>query len=58
MLKSVSLLKNSSFNEISEVINSALKLGCSRDFGYDYKVDFEEVSTQGSQSCLYWLAHC
>ena len=42
MLKSVSLLKNSSFNEISEVINSALKLGCSRDFGYDYKVDFEK----------------
>ena len=42
MLKSVGLLKNSSFNEISEVINSALKLGCSRDFGYDYKVDFEK----------------
>jgi hypothetical protein len=42
MLKSVGLLKNSSFNEISDVINSALKLGCSCDFGYDYKIDFEK----------------
>tara|TARA_R110000744_G_scaffold203231_9_gene322097 strand:+ start:1074 stop:2471 length:1398 start_codon:yes stop_codon:yes gene_type:complete len=41
MLKSVSLLQNSSFDEISTVINDALKLGSSTDFGYDYLTDFE-----------------
>ena len=42
MIKSVSLLQTSSFDEISAVINEALKLGSSTDFGYDYKADFEE----------------
>ena len=42
MIKSVSLLQTSSFDEISSVINDALKLGSSTDFGYDYKADFEE----------------
>jgi replicative DNA helicase len=42
MIKSVSLLESSSFDEISLVINEALKLGSSTDFGYDYKADFEE----------------
>ena len=42
MIKSVNLLEASSFDEISLVINEALKLGCSTDFGYDYKADFEE----------------
>ena len=42
MIKSVSLLESSSFDEISSVINEALKLGSSTDFGYDYKADFEE----------------
>jgi len=42
MLKSVSLLKNSSFDEISSTINEALKLGCNNNFGYDYLKDFEE----------------
>jgi replicative DNA helicase len=42
MIKSVSLLESSSFDEISSVINDALKLGSSTDFGYDYKADFEE----------------
>ena len=42
MLKSVSLLKNSSFDEISSTINEALKLGCDNNFGYDYLKDFEQ----------------
>jgi len=42
MIKSVGLLEASSFDEISLVINEALKLGSSTDFGYDYKADFEE----------------
>ena len=42
MLRSVGLLKKSSFDEISKVINEALILGSDTDFGYDYLVDFEE----------------
>jgi RecA/RadA recombinase len=42
MIRSVKLLESSSFDEISDVINGALKLGSSTDFGYDYKADFEE----------------
>jgi len=42
MLKSVGLLKNSSFDEISSTINDALKLGCDNNFGYDYIRDFEK----------------
>ncbi len=42
MLKSVKLLNNSSFDEISSVINDAIRLGADNDFGYDYKLDFEE----------------
>jgi len=41
MLKSVNLLQNSSFDEISTVINDALRLGSENNFGYDYLVDFE-----------------
>jgi archaellum biogenesis ATPase FlaH len=41
MLKSVKLLQNASFDEISKTINEALKLGTTSDFGYDYLVDFE-----------------
>jgi replicative DNA helicase len=41
MLKSVNLLQNCSFDEISTVINDALKLGSDNNFGYDYMVDFE-----------------
>lgn len=41
MLKSVNLLQNSSFDEISTVINDALKLGSDNNFGYDYMADFE-----------------
>ena len=42
MLKSVKLLKKSSFDEISQVINDALKLGGDSDFGHDYLADFEQ----------------
>tara|TARA_R100000700_G_C3173975_1_gene148598 strand:- start:542 stop:1930 length:1389 start_codon:yes stop_codon:yes gene_type:complete len=42
MLKSVGLLQNCSFDEISSVINEALKLGSENNFGYDYLADFEE----------------
>jgi len=42
MVKSIALLQNSSFDEISQVINDSLKLGMNNDEGYDYKKDFEE----------------
>mgnify|MGYP003627673473 CR=1 FL=1 len=42
MMKSVSLLQACSFDEISTVINTALKLGSENNFGYDYLADFEE----------------
>lgn len=42
MLKSVKLLQKSSFDEIAEVINEALRLGSDSDFGHDYLKDFEQ----------------
>jgi hypothetical protein len=42
MMKSVGLLQSCSFDEISTVINDALKLGSENNFGYDYLADFEE----------------
>lgn len=42
MLKSVKLLENSSFDEISQVINEALKLGSDSNHGHDYIRDFEQ----------------
>jgi hypothetical protein len=42
MIKSARLIQNSSFDEISKIINDALKLGAENDFGYDYIEDFEE----------------
>ena len=41
MLKSVGLLQASSFDEIRELIDGALKLGSDNNHGHDYKVDFE-----------------
>ena len=38
----LSFLKKSSFDEISDVLNQALKLGSDNNFGYDYKADFEQ----------------
>jgi hypothetical protein len=42
MLKSVDLLQTCSFDQISKIINDALKLGSDSNFGYDYIKDFEE----------------
>ena len=41
MMESVKLLQTSSFDEISAVINNALKLGSDNNFGHDYVKDFE-----------------
>lgn len=42
MIKSVSLMEKSSFDEISTIINGALKLGLDIDHGYDFIKHFEE----------------
>ena len=42
MVKSIGLLQNSSYDEISQVINDSLRLGMNNDEGYDWKKDFEE----------------
>jgi len=51
MIKSTTLLQKCSFDEISVLINDALKAGADADFGYDYIKDFEkrfEDSTRDS----------
>lgn len=42
MIKSVELLKNCSFDEISKNINAAIKLGSNSDVGYSYDEHFEK----------------
>jgi KaiC/GvpD/RAD55 family RecA-like ATPase len=42
MLQSTTLLQKCSFDEISVLINNALKAGADADFGYDYLGDFEK----------------
>ena len=42
LIKSVDLIKRSSFDEVSSVINEAIKLGSENNFGYDYFLDFEK----------------
>ena len=42
MIKSVGLLKSSSYDEVAKVITDAVKLGSNSDFGYDYVADFEK----------------
>ena len=42
MMKSVNLLQTCSFDEISKVINDALKLGSENNFGHDFIADFED----------------
>ena len=42
MIKCVSLVQSSSFDEISKTMENALKLGADNDFGYDYILDFEK----------------
>ena len=61
MMKSVGLLKSSSFDEISKVINDALKLGSDNNFGHDWLADFErrfeiKAETQSQQDGNEWMA--
>ena len=42
MIQSARLIQTSSLDEISTIINDALKLGADNDVGYDYIEDFEE----------------
>ncbi len=42
MIKCVPLLEESSFDEISSILTSSLKLGIDNNYGYDYLKDFEE----------------
>ncbi|MBL97456.1 MAG: hypothetical protein CMF52_06525 [Legionellales bacterium] len=42
LIKSVDLIKSSSFDEVSKVIDNALKLGSDNTLGYDYLTDFEK----------------
>ena len=42
LITSVDLIKNSSFDEVSKIINEAIKLGCDNNLGYDYLLDFEQ----------------
>jgi replicative DNA helicase len=42
MIKSVELIKNSSFEEIRNLVDTALKLGNNPDVGYLYEEQFEE----------------
>ena len=42
LMRSVSLINSSSFDEVASVINEAIGLGCDMDFGHDYIKDFEE----------------
>ena len=42
LIKSVDLIRKSSFDEVASVINDAIKLGSDNDFGYDYLKDFEQ----------------
>ena len=41
ILKSVDLIKNNSFDEIKVLIDEALHLGTDRNYGHDFKKDFE-----------------
>jgi replicative DNA helicase len=49
MMKSVKLIKSSSFDEIQSVIEEALKLGTDNNFGHDFIKDFEERYTKKSR---------
>ena len=42
LIKSVELIKSSSFDDVSKVIDDALKLGSDNSMGYDYMADFEQ----------------
>lgn len=41
LMQSVDLIHNSSYDEVRQVIDNALKLGTNNDFGHDFLKDFE-----------------
>ena len=41
LVKSVELIRNSSFDEVKQVIDEALRLGTDNNFGHDFLKDFE-----------------
>ena len=41
LIQSVELIRNSSFDEVKQVIDEALKLGMDNNFGHDFLKDFE-----------------
>ena len=49
LMKSVDLIQNSSYDEIRQVIDTALRLGTNNDFGHEFLKDFElryEIKTR------------
>jgi replicative DNA helicase len=52
MIKSAKLINNSSFDEIAVLINEAIKMGSSTDFGYDYLKDFEKRYEAKSRNAI------
>ena len=50
LIKSVELIKSSSFDEVSKVIDNALKLGSDNEMGYDYLIDFEQRFVKKARS--------
>jgi len=42
IIKSIPLLKSSSFEEVQKLIDDAMKLGADNNYGYDYLRDFEK----------------
>lgn len=52
LIKSVDLIKNSSFDEVAGIINDAISLGNSNDCGYDYLADFEKRFEKKSRNAV------
>ncbi len=56
MMKSITLLKSSSFDEIQKIIDDALKLGTDNNFGHDFLKGFRtKVPCKITQPSLYRL---
>jgi len=52
MLKSIKLVQTSSFDEVSKVLNDALKAGGDQDDTYDYLLDLEKRFEENARSCI------
>lgn len=52
LIQSVKLINNSSFDNVSKVINDALKLGVDSNLGYDYLLDFEKRFQKKSRNAV------